>query len=95
MVRLTLIARVHDGLPLAEGLDSDKDAEIEQYKNQAKVGWDGLPRPGRCGGWLWDGGTCLVVAPLRGEGMPVGVQGDRWGLGRMAGGGWGSSCCRA
>eukprot|EP00195_Chlamydomonas_chlamydogama_P017028 CAMPEP_0202895050 /NCGR_PEP_ID=MMETSP1392-20130828/4330_1 /ASSEMBLY_ACC=CAM_ASM_000868 /TAXON_ID=225041 /ORGANISM="Chlamydomonas chlamydogama, Strain SAG 11-48b" /LENGTH=211 /DNA_ID=CAMNT_0049579935 /DNA_START=278 /DNA_END=910 /DNA_ORIENTATION=+ len=36
MVRLTLIARVIDGLPLAEGLDSDKDPEIDQYKNQAK-----------------------------------------------------------
>ena len=38
MVRLTLIARVHDGLPLAEGLDSEKDAEIDAYKSQAKVG---------------------------------------------------------
>jgi hypothetical protein len=37
MVRLTLIARLADGLPLAEGLDSDKDAEIDQYKLQAKV----------------------------------------------------------
>lgn len=37
MVRLTLIARVSDGLPLAEGLDSDKDGEIDQYKTQAKV----------------------------------------------------------
>mmetsp|Transcript_30683 Transcript_30683/g.78391 ORF Transcript_30683/g.78391 Transcript_30683/m.78391 type:complete len:220 (-) Transcript_30683:255-914(-) len=36
MVRLTLIARVIDGLPLAEGLDSDKDSEIEQYKSLAK-----------------------------------------------------------
>lgn len=37
MVRLTLIARVSDGLPLAEGLDNDKDPEIDQYKSQAKV----------------------------------------------------------
>ncbi len=37
MVRLTLIARVQDGLPLAEGLDSEKDAEIDSYKTQAKV----------------------------------------------------------
>jgi hypothetical protein len=37
MVRLTLIARVFDGLPLAEGLDSEKDPEIDQYKSQAKV----------------------------------------------------------
>ncbi len=38
-VRLTLIARVSDGLPLAEGLDRDEDAEMRQYdyKNQAKV----------------------------------------------------------
>lgn len=40
MVRLTLIARVSDGLPLAEGLDSDKDGEIDQYKTQAKVSDD-------------------------------------------------------
>ncbi len=37
MVRLTLIARITDGLPLAEGLDSEKDNEIDQYKAQAKV----------------------------------------------------------
>jgi hypothetical protein len=38
-VRLTLIARVSDGLPLAEGLDKDEDPEMRQYdyKNQAKV----------------------------------------------------------
>ncbi|GIL73937.1 hypothetical protein Vretimale_5117 [Volvox reticuliferus] len=36
MVRLTLIARVQDGLPLAEGLDSEKDGEIDAYKSQAK-----------------------------------------------------------
>ena len=38
MVRLTLIARIQDGLPLAEGLDSEKDTDIDQYKAQAKVG---------------------------------------------------------
>ena len=37
MVRLTLIARVTDGLPLAEGLESDKSSDVEQYKQQAKV----------------------------------------------------------
>lgn len=37
MVRLTLIARISDGLPLAEGLDSEKDSEIDGYKGQAKV----------------------------------------------------------
>lgn len=36
MVRLTLIARVRDGLPLAEGLDADKEHEMYAYKSQAK-----------------------------------------------------------
>lgn len=36
MVRLTLIARVRDGLPLAEGLDADREHELYQYKSQAK-----------------------------------------------------------
>lgn len=38
MVRLTLIARSRDGLPLAEGLDADKEHEMYAYKSQAKVG---------------------------------------------------------
>ena len=38
MVRLSLIARVRDGLPLAEGLDADKEHEMYSYKSQAKVG---------------------------------------------------------
>jgi hypothetical protein len=37
MVKLTLIHRVRDGLPLAEGLDTDKDHEMYSYKSQAKV----------------------------------------------------------
>ena len=37
MVRLTLIARTRDGLPLAEGLDADKEHEMYSYKSQAKV----------------------------------------------------------
>lgn len=37
MVKLTLIARVRDGLPLAEGLDADKEHEMYAYKSQAKV----------------------------------------------------------
>ncbi|KAK9843547.1 hypothetical protein WJX81_008182 [Elliptochloris bilobata] len=37
MVRLTLITRVRDGLPLAEGLDSDKDHDLDKYKQQAKT----------------------------------------------------------
>lgn len=45
MVRLTLIARARDGLPLAEGLDADKEHEMYSYKSQAKVGGAG-------GSWL-------------------------------------------
>jgi hypothetical protein len=37
MVRLTLIARQRDGLPLAEGLDNDKDRDLTISKQQAKV----------------------------------------------------------
>jgi vesicle transport protein SEC22 len=39
MVRLTMIARISDGLPLAEGLDRDEDPELRQYdyKSQAKA----------------------------------------------------------
>mmetsp|Transcript_10230 Transcript_10230/g.25043 ORF Transcript_10230/g.25043 Transcript_10230/m.25043 type:complete len:226 (+) Transcript_10230:243-920(+) len=37
MVKLTMLARVADGLPLAEGLDSDRQADLEQYKQQAKT----------------------------------------------------------
>ncbi|CAD7696832.1 unnamed protein product [Ostreobium quekettii] len=36
MVRLTMIARISDGLPLAEGLDNDKALELEEHKHQAK-----------------------------------------------------------
>lgn len=36
MVRLTLIARARDGLPLSEGLDADKDHDMYAYKSQAK-----------------------------------------------------------
>jgi hypothetical protein len=47
-VRLTLIARVSDGLPLAEGLDRDEEPEMRQYdyKNQAKVDYHN-----NCGLW--------------------------------------------
>ena len=37
MVQLTLISRVHDGLILAEDLDNEKDKELVNYKDQAKV----------------------------------------------------------
>ena len=37
MVKLTMIARVLDGLPLAEGLDTDASLDLEYYKQQAKT----------------------------------------------------------
>ena len=37
MVRLTLVSRLSDGLPLAEGLDGGKDAQLESCKAQAKA----------------------------------------------------------
>ena len=37
MVKLTMIARVTDGLPLAEGLDDGRvEKDLEYYKQQAK-----------------------------------------------------------
>ena len=36
MVKATLIARVIDGLPLVEGLDTEKEAGLDVYKQQAK-----------------------------------------------------------
>lgn len=38
MVKLTMIARVMDGLPLAEGLDDGRDVQdAEYYKQQIKA----------------------------------------------------------
>ena len=37
MVMLTMIARMGDGLPLCEGLDVSQGAEVDRYKEQAKV----------------------------------------------------------
>ena len=37
MVKLTMIARVLDGLPLAEGVDTDATLDLEYYKQQAKT----------------------------------------------------------
>ena len=37
MVRLTLLARITDGLPLAEGLEDDQNQDLLQFKQQAKV----------------------------------------------------------
>ncbi|XRB03668.1 vesicle transport protein SEC22 [Pycnococcus provasolii] len=36
MVKATLLARAADGLPLAEGLDTEKEAGLDVYKQQAK-----------------------------------------------------------
>ena len=36
-MKLTMIARVLDGLPLAEGLDTDATLDLEYYKQQAKT----------------------------------------------------------
>lgn len=49
MVKLTIIARVRDGLILAEGLDADKEEGMYLFKGQAKV-----RRWGRVG---WVGGA--------------------------------------
>lgn len=51
MVQLTLIARVTDGLPLAEGLDSDKSHNLDEYKAKAKVCL--LHSLGCISDWLW------------------------------------------
>ena len=39
MVRVTLLSRLEDGLPLAEGVETDKElgADLETLKPQAKV----------------------------------------------------------
>ena len=42
MVKLTLIARVADGLPLAEGLETEKNADLDAYKQQAKARGDAV-----------------------------------------------------
>lgn len=45
MVKLTLIARVTDGLPLAEGLDDGRDLkDAEFYKQQVKALFKNLSR---------------------------------------------------
>ena len=36
MVKLTMIARVLDGVPLAEGLDTDASLDLEYYKQRRK-----------------------------------------------------------
>lgn len=45
MVKLTMIARVTDGLPLAEGLDDSRDLrDAEFYKQQVKALFKNLSR---------------------------------------------------
>lgn len=45
MVKLTMIARVTDGLPLAEGLDDGRDLnDAEFYKQQVKALFKNLSR---------------------------------------------------
>lgn len=45
MVKLTMIARVTDGLPLAEGLDDGRDMQdAEYYKQQVKALFKNLSR---------------------------------------------------
>lgn len=45
MVKLTMIARVTDGLPLVEGLDDGRDVEnVEFYKQQVKALFKNLSR---------------------------------------------------
>uniref|UniRef100_A0A7S0N5R7 Longin domain-containing protein n=1 Tax=Pyramimonas obovata TaxID=1411642 RepID=A0A7S0N5R7_9CHLO len=78
MVKLTLIARVTDGLPLAEGLDTDKDPDLEHYKQQAKTLFkkmsSGPPPPSRMSyesgpyflHYLIEGGVCYLTLCERG-----------------------------
>ena len=56
MVRLTLIARQRDGLPLAEGLDNDKDRDLSVGKQQAKV-WT------RSINAQWNTNSCSHLSP--------------------------------
>lgn len=45
MVKMTMIARVTDGLPLAEGLDDGRDLrDAEMYKQQVKALFKNLSR---------------------------------------------------
>ena len=53
MVRLTLIARAADGLPLAEGLDAaggGRDQALENAKQQARAVYSSLAGSSRSGG---------------------------------------------
>lgn len=81
MVKLTMLARVADGLPLAEGLDSDRQQDLEHYKQQAKTLFkklsQGPPPPSRMS---YESGPyflhymvwCALSVERRGEGEPRG-----------------------
>lgn len=78
MVKLTMLARVADGLPLAEGLESDRQADLETYKQQAKSLFKklgtGPPPPSRMSyesgpyflHYIIEGGVCYLTLTDRG-----------------------------
>tara|TARA_B110000977_G_scaffold66610_1_gene90577 strand:- start:12335 stop:13066 length:732 start_codon:yes stop_codon:yes gene_type:complete len=78
MVKLTMLARVADGLPLAEGLESDRQADLETYKQQAKTLFKklgtGPPPPSRMSyesgayflHYMIEGGVCYLTLTDRG-----------------------------
>jgi len=78
MVKLTLLARQTDGLPLAEGLDTDKSVDLEYYKQQAKQLFkklsQGPPPPSRmtmesgpfCFHYIIEAGVCYLTLSDRG-----------------------------
>jgi|TARA_B110000977_G_scaffold96984_1_gene127822 vesicle transport protein SEC22 len=78
MVKLTMLARVADGLPLAEGLESDRQADLETYKQQAKSLFKklgtGPPPPSRMSyesgpyflHYMIEGGVCYLTLTDRG-----------------------------
>jgi vesicle transport protein SEC22 len=78
MVKLTMLARVADGLPLAEGLDSDRAQDLEPYKQQAKTLFkklsQGPPPPSRMSyesgpyflHYMIEAGVCYLTLSDRG-----------------------------
>ena len=78
MVKLTMLARVADGLPLAEGLDSDRAEDLEPYKQQAKTLFkklsQGPPPPSRMSyesgpyflHYMIEAGVCYLTLSDRG-----------------------------
>eukprot|EP01026_Neomeris_dumetosa_P045497 TRINITY_DN38526_c0_g1_i1.p1 TRINITY_DN38526_c0_g1~~TRINITY_DN38526_c0_g1_i1.p1 ORF type:complete len:218 (+),score=8.87 TRINITY_DN38526_c0_g1_i1:180-833(+) len=86
MVRLTMIARAQDGLALAEGLENDKDHELDQYKVQAKSFFKKLaqsnqppPRMSMEAGkfvfhYLIEGGVCYLTLVEKGYSKKLAFQ---------------------